>query len=92
MSEWNDIAAEYGLVFRTGWKCLDGAMYTLDEDDKTFTTLEAARAHAKTAAYNEGLGRRVFLTDAEGTIHRSVCRIRLGPDYKPRIGGGWGLY
>jgi hypothetical protein len=81
-----------GFAFSTGWKCLSGGTLTPDADGKTFPTLEAARFHGKSVAFNKGLGRRIFLADAGGNIYRT-WRIRLGPDYRP--GGhltGWGLY
>jgi hypothetical protein len=80
------------LTFRTGWKCLTGGAYTFDREGDSFPTFEAAKGHAKRSEHDPGLGRRVFLVDADGGIYKS-WRVRLGPDYLPHgHRTGWGMW
>ena len=45
--------------YRPAWKCLTGGYLTIE--DESFPTLEAAKAHARLAQFDPGLGRRVVL-------------------------------
>jgi hypothetical protein len=77
------------LDYRTGWKCLDGGMLTIE--DESFPTLEAARARARQTQFARGLGRRVFLMN--GAAGFKIWRVRLGPDYLPHgHRTGWGMW